>query len=58
MTESTSSGTPTVADMTAAYALDAVDHAKAAANVELDFSEESVPVLVGEYWTNAKSQRG
>lgn len=43
MTESTSSGTPTVADMTAAYALDAVDHAKTAADVELDFSEESVP---------------
>ena len=33
---------PTVADMTAAYALDAIDHAKAAANVDLDFSKESV----------------
>jgi hypothetical protein len=42
MTEPSSSGKPTVADMTAAYALDAVDHAKAAANVDLDFSEESV----------------
>jgi hypothetical protein len=28
--------------MTAAYALDAVDHAKGASSVELDFSEESV----------------
>ena len=33
---------PTVADMTAAYALDAIDHAKATANVDLDFSAESI----------------
>src|SRR5215467_2076495 len=33
---------PTVADMMEAYALDAVDHARSAKGVELDFSIESV----------------
>ena len=33
---------PTVNDMMAAYALDAVDHAKASSGIELDFSTESV----------------
>ena len=42
MSEPPSPEKPTVADMTAAYALDAIDHAKAAANVDLDFSKESV----------------
>jgi hypothetical protein len=42
MSDPTSPEQPTVADMTAAYALDAVDHAKSAANLELDFSEASV----------------
>ena len=42
MAEQTSAEEPTVADMTAAYALDAVDHAKAATGVDLDFSEESI----------------
>jgi hypothetical protein len=32
----------TVADVTAAYALDAVDHAKATANIQLDFTAESI----------------
>ena len=36
------SETPTVADMTAAFALDAIDHAKAVASVELDFTAESI----------------
>jgi hypothetical protein len=33
---------PTVADMMAAYAQDAVDHAKASAGVTLDYSPDSV----------------
>jgi hypothetical protein len=33
---------PTVSDMTAAYAQDAVDHAMATADIALDFSKESV----------------
>jgi len=33
---------PTIADMMAAYAQDAVDHAKRAAGVALDFSPESI----------------
>jgi hypothetical protein len=41
------SSTPTVADMTAAYAQDAVDHAKAKFQTELDFSPESVEQLEG-----------
>lgn len=42
MTESGSGETATIGDVAAAYALDAVDHAKATVNVELDFSVESV----------------
>lgn len=35
-------GEPTVGDMMAAYAEDAVDHAQAAAGIALDYSQESI----------------
>ena len=38
---------PTVADMMAAYAQDAVDHAKTAAGVTLDYSADSIKQVEG-----------
>jgi hypothetical protein len=45
LTESDMNAEPTVADMMAAYAQDAVDHARRNFRVELDFSVESVQTV-------------
>lgn len=50
---------PTVADMMAAYAQDAVDHAKAAAGMTLDYSPDSIKHVEGVLETlNAAMPRG